>query len=90
MAQLEVRIGQLNVEKQEQVDEIRALKLKYDELQNSIDGHNADKMFLRNQIEELKEELKERDETIINLSVKIYQKGEENRSLSEVINTFKN
>ena len=47
-------------------------------------------MFLRNQIEELKEELKERDETIINLSVKIYQKGEENRSLSEVINTFKN
>lgn len=57
---------------------------------HSIDEHNADKMFLRNQIEELKEDIKSRDETLMSLSNKIYEKGEENRGLSEIINTFKN
>jgi hypothetical protein len=45
----------------------------------TIDGHKADKMFLRNQIEELQEEVKQRDDTIGSLGDKIYEKGEENR-----------
>lgn len=90
MASLEVRIGQLITEKQEQAEEYRALKTRFDELALSVDGHKADKMFLKNQIEELNEEIKQRDETIVALSTKIYEKGEENRGLAEVINTFKN
>lgn len=41
----------------------------------TIDGHKADKMFLRNQIEELNEEIKDKDKTIISLSQTIYDKG---------------
>jgi hypothetical protein len=47
---------------------MRLFKLKYDELMLSVDGHKADKMFLRAQIEELNEELKHRDNTIVALS----------------------
>jgi len=35
--------------------------LKFDELMSSVNGHKADKMFLRNQIEELNDELKQKD-----------------------------
>lgn len=90
LAQLEVRIGQLNMEKQDHAEEMRQFKSKYDELMLSVDGHKADKMFLRAQIEELQEELKQKDETIFALSMKITEKGEENRQLSEIVNTFKN
>lgn len=87
---LEVRIGQLNMEKLEQAEDIRALKLQYNELLSTIDGHKADKMFLRNQVEELNEESKEKDHTIMSLSHTICEKGETNRRLIEIINTFKN
>ncbi len=71
MATLEVRIGQLNCEKQEQAEETRLLKSKFDELTLSVDGHKAEKMFLKNQIEELSEEIKQKDEIIMDLSIKI-------------------
>ena len=47
-------------------------------------------MFLRNQVEELTEESKDKDNTIMTLSHTICEKGEANRRLSEIINTFKN
>jgi hypothetical protein len=47
-------------------------------------------MFLRNQVEELTEESKDKDNTIMTLSHKNWEKGEANRRLSEIINTFKN
>jgi hypothetical protein len=35
------------MEKQEHQEEMRTFKSKYDELMLSVDGHKADKMFLR-------------------------------------------
>lgn len=55
-----------------------------------MDELKADKMLLRTQNEDLTDELQKCQETIASLGDKIYQKGVENRNLSEVVNSFKN
>lgn len=55
-----------------------------------MDGLKADKMFLQNQIDQLQEELKERDEAFGTLSNTLADKGQQNRKLSEALACFKN
>ena len=87
---LEVRIGQLVTEKAECMQETAAAKKQTMDTIEQMNGLKADKMFLQNQIDQLHDELKERDEAFQTLSNTLYEKGQQNKELSEALACFKN
>ena len=90
IAELEVRIGKLNTEKYEIVQEFQGKEDEIKELMQVIKNHEFNFKQLENDIDTLKDGIKERDEAMQTMTKTLVEKGETNRRLSETVNTIKN
>ena len=90
IAELEVRIGKLNTEKYEIVQEFQGKEDEIKALMQVIKNHEFNFKQLENDIDTLKDGIKERDEAMQTMTKTLVEKGETNRRLSETVNTIKN
>lgn len=90
MSEHEVRIGQLNLEKCNQIDISKQLELKIKEQEKEVMKRDSWIAHLQGDILLLKEDSQGKDEIIQSMQKTIMKKGKTNQRLSEVVNTFKN
>ena len=90
IVELEVRIGKLNTEKYKLCQEFEKTDGEKKELNATIESLRIKVQSYESEIEKQKEELEERIDAMKQMQTTLMKKGEQNKRLSETVNTIKN